>query len=239
MAAESLRSLAAALVQTPHFCAALRGNLRRMPEPRNVASLPVSVDARSQASPKPRRKRKRGEVRLRAAGSLLHEPVDWNPLLELVGVGLTQRFMDMGRTKLEDGTVLHAYKHRDTRGVVHLAADGRAFHFDAQTASVGAPYEFVEMTRTHALMHVLGDVRVGATEDDQRRNWMLVDRALDYASEGLRVPVDARYVAAYARAVAMWEEVSQLADEIARVEYEDARERELGLHAGVDADARI
>ena len=59
-----------------------------------------------------------------------HDTPDWKSLEELVGSdGLCAHFMWMHDVLLEDGTVLHAYKHRWTRCYFHLADDGRAFHY--------------------------------------------------------------------------------------------------------------
>jgi hypothetical protein len=51
----------------------------------------------------------------------------WDPLLEAVGERLVGGFMWMHEEELDDGTTLHAYKHRDTRRYLYLAEDGRAF----------------------------------------------------------------------------------------------------------------
>ena len=61
-----------------------------------------------------------------------HDTPDWKSLEELVGSDeLCAHFMWMHDVLLEDGTVLHAYKHRWTRCYFHLADDGRAFHYVA------------------------------------------------------------------------------------------------------------
>lgn len=53
---------------------------------------------------------------------------NWRPVLELVGE-LSTWFMWMGEIELEDGTSVHAYKHRSTRRYLHLGVDGRAFDY--------------------------------------------------------------------------------------------------------------
>jgi hypothetical protein len=53
----------------------------------------------------------------------------WTMLEELVGMELAGWFMWMFEVELDDGTHLHAYKHRITRSYFHLAEDGRAFIF--------------------------------------------------------------------------------------------------------------
>ncbi|HET6865608.1 MAG TPA: hypothetical protein VFH80_06780 [Solirubrobacteraceae bacterium] len=59
-----------------------------------------------------------------------HEAPDWTALEALLGADeLCAHFMWMHDVVLEDGTVLHAYKHRWTRCYFHLADDGRAFYY--------------------------------------------------------------------------------------------------------------
>jgi hypothetical protein len=55
---------------------------------------------------------------------------DWKALEALLGADeLCAHFMWMHDVVLEDGTILHAYKHRWTRCYFHLADDGRAFYY--------------------------------------------------------------------------------------------------------------
>jgi len=57
----------------------------------------------------------------------LDRPV-WQPLLDLVGEFLIGDFMWMCEIDLDDGSVIHAYKHSATRRYLHLHGhDGRAF----------------------------------------------------------------------------------------------------------------
>ncbi len=191
-------------------------------------AVPVDDPSLEAPTARPRRKsRKRktkGEVRLRGVEHLFDEPADWTPLLELVGVGLAQAFMDMGRKRLEDGTILHLYKHRHTRAYIHLTADGRAFYYDWDGQSLDdGPHDFVETTRFRVVAGAFRDFR-DLWGYDEGRDQPLIDRALDVASQGLRLPVDPRYAAAYARATALWREVEQLAEEIGEEEREEARE---------------
>lgn len=52
----------------------------------------------------------------------------WRPLIELVGLELVGEFMWMLQIVLEDDSMLHAYKHIETRRYLHLHEDGgRAF----------------------------------------------------------------------------------------------------------------
>jgi hypothetical protein len=64
-------------------------------------------------------------------GQMCHPDVpDWTALEALLGAEiLCAHFMWMHDVALEDGTVLHAYKHRWTRCYFHLADDGRAFYY--------------------------------------------------------------------------------------------------------------
>jgi hypothetical protein len=59
--------------------------------------------------------------------SIQGDTPNWRPLLELVGDALVGDFMWMFEVQLADGRQLHAYKHIDTRGYVHLDLDGKAF----------------------------------------------------------------------------------------------------------------
>jgi hypothetical protein len=64
-------------------------------------------------------------------GSMCHSDTpDWRSLEALLGSDeLCAHFMWMHDVVLDDGTVLHAYKHRWTRWYFHLADDGRAFYY--------------------------------------------------------------------------------------------------------------
>jgi hypothetical protein len=55
------------------------------------------------------------------------ERPDWDPLIDLIGLELVRWFMWMCAIELDDGTTVHAYKHRGTRHYLHASADGRAF----------------------------------------------------------------------------------------------------------------
>ena len=56
------------------------------------------------------------------------EAPEWEPLLELAARHRGE-FMWMFAVELADGTRLQAYKHRETRGYLHLDGQGRAFVF--------------------------------------------------------------------------------------------------------------
>ena len=54
----------------------------------------------------------------------------WEPLLDLVGDYLIGDFMWMSEIELDDGSVMHAYKHSATRRYLHLhESDGRTFAY--------------------------------------------------------------------------------------------------------------
>lgn len=55
---------------------------------------------------------------------------DWNPLELTVAPRHLDDFMWMFEVELDDGAVLQAYKHRETRGYLHLSAEGDAFIYE-------------------------------------------------------------------------------------------------------------
>ncbi len=54
---------------------------------------------------------------------------NWQPLLQVVGIGLMAWFMWMCPVELADGTRVEAYKHRITRRYLYLDARGRAWGY--------------------------------------------------------------------------------------------------------------
>jgi hypothetical protein len=72
----------------------------------------------------------------------------WQPLVVAVGQRLADTFMWMHEEELDDGSVLHAYKHIHTRRYLYLTTDGRAF----EHASCGG---FVPMRLDHAIEQAL------------------------------------------------------------------------------------
>jgi hypothetical protein len=58
-------------------------------------------------------------------------PPAWQPLIDLVGDTLVEFFMWMHEVELDDGTRVHAYKHRETRRYAHLDEDGGAWDYRA------------------------------------------------------------------------------------------------------------
>jgi hypothetical protein len=55
----------------------------------------------------------------------------WGPLVEVVGEELAGTFMWMNEEELEDGVVLQAYKHIDTRRYLYLSEGGYAYEYAA------------------------------------------------------------------------------------------------------------
>jgi hypothetical protein len=81
----------------------------------------------------------------------------WEPLVAAVGQRLAETFMWMHEEELDDGSVLHAYKHIHTRRYRYLTADGRAF----DDAPCGG---FVPMRLDHAIVgavHLVDPPRLG------------------------------------------------------------------------------
>lgn len=54
---------------------------------------------------------------------------DWRPLIDLIGEPLVGDFMWMFEVELSAGPRLHAYKHIDTRGYIHLSPKGLALAY--------------------------------------------------------------------------------------------------------------
>lgn len=66
------------------------------------------------------------------------DPV-WEPLIAVVGLAVVGEFMWMSELTLDDGTEVHAYKHRATRRYLHLGCDGRAFMYVSSGRYVELP----------------------------------------------------------------------------------------------------
>jgi hypothetical protein len=54
---------------------------------------------------------------------------DWTALEDLIRDEVLGYFMWMAKIELEDGSRVDLYKHRVTRGYLHLDSNGRAFHY--------------------------------------------------------------------------------------------------------------
>jgi len=84
----------------------------------------------------------------------------WPPLIDLVGLELVDRFMWMLEILLEDDSMLHAYKHIETRRYLHLhEAGGRAF------VCVG-PDRYCEVDPRTALEAVVADWELSLVGDE-------------------------------------------------------------------------
>src|SRR5688572_4243884 len=59
-----------------------------------------------------------------AAQAVQHRTPNWTALLHAVGERLAGRFMWMHEVILDDGTVVHAYKHRVTRRYLSISEEG-------------------------------------------------------------------------------------------------------------------
>jgi hypothetical protein len=80
------------------------------------------------------KKRRRGKVRQ-------CESPHWTPLVNL----LAGSFMWMYEVELDDGTRVHAYKHRWTRCYLHLSCDGQAVTYcNGRYIEEDEPYELLD-----------------------------------------------------------------------------------------------
>lgn len=67
------------------------------------------------------------------------ERPNWKPLVNAVGERVAGDFMWMFEVELRDGRSLQAYKHIDTRGYVHLTAEGQAYCYEHPSRYVRIP----------------------------------------------------------------------------------------------------
>lgn len=116
---------------------------------------------------------------------------EWRPLLEMTG-DLAKWFMWMGEVELDDGSSVHAYKHRMTRRYLHLGPDGEAYDYvpplgrDASAAGAYRP-----VSRLAALEEAIygWDDMLGSDVGDADVVVGL-NRARSYAARGQRMPFD-------------------------------------------------
>jgi hypothetical protein len=73
-----------------------------------------------------------------------YEDPNWDPLLALVGAELAPWFMWMHAVELEDGRLVHAYKHVATRSYLHLGETGGAFAFCGRRYRPIPPYRAIQ-----------------------------------------------------------------------------------------------
>lgn len=105
------------------------------------------------------------------------EHPEWGPLVRLAPAHVNE-FMWMFEAELEGGLRLHAYKHRETRGYVHLDHGGRAFVYiwdEGRPEDEDALYEQVD---PHWLLRLVlerprdrGWVRREVISDSRRIRW--------------------------------------------------------------------
>lgn len=53
----------------------------------------------------------------------------WRPLVMAVGMAETKNYTYVAGYELEDGTVVHSYKHSDSGECLNLSEDGRAWKY--------------------------------------------------------------------------------------------------------------
>lgn len=71
------------------------------------------------------------------ASDMRGETPNWQPLSDLIGEELTHSFMWMYEFTIDDGTIVHAYKHHETRDYIHLGEDGRTFRYRTEYSDRG------------------------------------------------------------------------------------------------------
>lgn len=105
-----------------------------------------------------RRERRDGPRPAGTIGGAIYqwELAEWQPLMELVGE-LSGWFMWMGEIRLDDGTRLHAYKHRETRRYLHLAAGGDAYAYVPPPRIDSGADGYRPISRTEALEEAFFD----------------------------------------------------------------------------------
>jgi hypothetical protein len=96
------------------------------------------------------------------------------PLNSLVGLELCAQFMQMFDVRLSNGHTARAFKHRTTRGYLHLdlTEPGLAYWYGD-----GRSYHLVDLTT--ALIAVFRDVWTLGSEDEAAQTWQLLNLALD------------------------------------------------------------
>jgi hypothetical protein len=95
----------------------------------------------------------------------------WEPLLDAVGERVTCDFMWMFEVTLADGTLVQAYKHIETRGYLHLAADGTAYVYTDRD-------RYRPMSAADVLRAVIVGLPglAGVTDEQIDASWAAVER---------------------------------------------------------------
>ena len=110
------------------------------------------------------------------------ESADWEALENVISYHACDEFMWMFEVELEDGTRLHAYKHRWNRRYLHLSARGEAFTYiwraDDEDFDPNAPGEYERVQLHRLLAAVLGQPRWPEVEDAEARRlaWERTDQ---------------------------------------------------------------
>lgn len=107
------------------------------------------------------KRKKKGDIGTVLKGtSLQGEDADWGPLENVLSHNACDGFMWMYEVELDNGTRLHVYKHRSTRGSLHLSARGEAFSYiwsiDDEDFDPDAPSEYRREPLHRMLAAVLG-----------------------------------------------------------------------------------
>ena len=139
---------------------------------------------------------KKNQLKKVLKGTVLQgEDPDWEPLENVISFHACDEFMWMFEVELEDGTRLHAYKHRWNRRYLHLSARGEAFtyvwrpEYDRGESDGPGEYERVQLHRV--LAAVLGQPRWPEVEEAEARRfaWERKDQPL----EGLPLTDDSAF----------------------------------------------
>lgn len=112
---------------------------------------------------------------------------NWRPLRDIVGFKLADWFMAMFDVRLDDGVVVHAYKHYETRRYFHLAEDGRAFVFVSARSEEEGRYQ--EISRAEAIAIAFENwEQLGPPRGDADEQRLLLATVTAIAESGTTVP---------------------------------------------------
>lgn len=122
-----------------------------------------------------------GRIKTFAGEAIQGDDPNWEPLLETAGHRVVGDFMWMFEVELSDGRRLQAYKHIDTRGYVHLDADGNAFAYQS-------PNRYRPIAPVDAFVAVFASLpgHAGVDEEQIRVSWWAVDRVARREAERAR-----------------------------------------------------
>jgi hypothetical protein len=109
----------------------------------------------------------------------------WEPLLELVGDYLIADFMWMCEIDVDDGSVIHAYKHSATRRYLHVhESDGRTFmYLGSDRYHVTHPGDAIDDVFEH-WEYLVGDA------DDREEIRAAIDAARARACDRVVAPIE-------------------------------------------------